>query len=279
MRFHEDQPAQEVRWFFCGPQAEVFDAPTPFRSRNYESTPDSNTGLGEQRPGNRPWVNGIRPTGLDGRGRGCGFPLAWWDDGIPSDGSFTISKNANGVPTCCLDSSGSVLVSGDSLATRFGPGSRLGGVLVGGGESVELRFNPGAVLVSGDAEVHFHPPAPIMTTCCGLVPAELIASFDDGGLCPCLAGVTCPITWDGAQWTGTTLPFCAGHTFTVRFYCTGVGALAWKFDLDIDGVNEITGGITFVGSCGPLHFEGSPAWSLTAVGCPGTFAQLIVDEP
>jgi hypothetical protein len=133
--------------------------------------------------------------------------------------------------------------------------------------------------VGGDAEVHFHPPAPVMTTCCGPVPTELIASFPVFGSCPCLAGVICPITWDGAKWEGTTLPFCAGHTFTVRFYCTGIGPLAWEFDLDIDGVNFITGGIAFVGSCGPLHFEGSPLFSIASLpGCTG-FAQVVVDEP
>lgn len=279
MRFNENQPAVEIKWAFCGPNARVFNAPTPFRSANWESTPYTNEGLGEQRPGLRPWVNGARPSGLEGNRAGLCVPADWWTSGIPDNVVFPLVKDALGVPVCCNPSPGALALGGGAYVTRRGPGARMGALALSGGSSVDFRILPGALLLDGEAEVHLHPPAPIVTTCCPAVNPELIASFPVFGSCACLTGVICPIVWDGAKWEGTTLPFCSGHTLTVRFYCSGVGPLAWNFDLDIDGVNFITGGITFVGSCGPLHFEGSPLFTLAGFpGCTG-FGQVVIDEP
>jgi len=279
MRFKDGEPTKVVRWFFCGPDAEIFTKPTIFRSANWESTPYQNNGLGEQRPSNRPWRNGSRAVGFTGRGSGCNFSDDWWAEGIPTSATFVLAKDGNGVPLCCGVDGGDLLLGGDVAVTRRGPGSPAGYLLFGGDASADFHVLNGDLQLDGDAEVHFHPAPPIVTTCCAAVAQELIASFPVFGACPCLAGVICPIVWDGAKWEGTTLPFCSGHTMTVRLYCTGVGPLAWNFDLDIDGVNFITGGITFVGSCAPLHFEGSPLFTLAPFpGCSG-FGQVVVDEP
>lgn len=278
MRFSEDEPAKEVRWFFCSPDAEIFRGPTPFRSANWEATPYTNEGLGEQRPGKRPWVNGVRPTGMEGTDLGCRFPDDWWSNGVPANVRIAIPRTESGVPFCCLPAVGGVAVSGSADVTVRGPYARIGGCLVGGDASVEFRILPGGVEVGGDAEVNPHPPTPIPTLCCPLVPRTLTVTFDVFGVCPEVAALAFPIEWDGAKWTGTSPVFNVTHTITVELECTGAGAFGWEWNLYEDATLIVGGGTVFIGSCGPLHIEGTPAFLLTLAGCTGVFAQLIVDE-
>jgi hypothetical protein len=140
VKFRNSDSPVSVKWFFCGPQAEVFSGPTIFRSQNYEDQDIQNNGLGEQRPSKRPWANGKRVAGFVGNvPLGCN-PPDWWVDGIPDSVSYSIPRDKEGVPLCCAARAGGLLFNGNARWVAFGNHQRIGGLVFGG--SADARGYP-----------------------------------------------------------------------------------------------------------------------------------------
>lgn len=230
MRFKEGAPSQMVRWYFADPEAEVFPGPTVFRSANWESTPYENDGLGEIRPSNRPWRNGARPNGFSGRSVSCLFPDSYWQSGIPEEVNFVLVKDQNNVPLCCVSNPFALLLGGDCSVTRRGPGAPVGALFLFGDASRDFHVLPGGILLAGDAEVHFHPPAGIVTPCCpGGTPALVTVDL----VPPLFGAATGNAAWDaGNSWWQTIIPTTTPNLdVLVRWQCLGGGIDCSSFQL------------------------------------------------
>lgn len=105
----------------------------------------------------------------------------------------------------------------------------------------------------------------ISVPCCpsNLLPATVTATFSGGtGTCACLNGLAVSLTWDGAQWTGGSIPLvqCSNGPWPMSLKCFTVISNRW--------------GLIFCGhesdkttwSCAPLSIVFSV--TLPPVGCP-----------
>src|ERR1051325_5292021 len=102
MRFRETDDPVDVTWFFASKDADVFTGPAIFRSADWEATPYSNSGLGEQRPPRGAWRNGQRPALLNRRQPGSHFPQEWWENGVPPSAVVSFGRLPTGEPLICI---------------------------------------------------------------------------------------------------------------------------------------------------------------------------------
>jgi len=106
MRFFTDDPTEvPVVWFFCSDRARLLPTYTVFGSGNWASNRLDWPGLGEVLDAPRPWYNGARPPGLDGR-RFCGT-VGQFRAGVPVPSDIPVSQT--GIPRCCVTGQGVAL--------------------------------------------------------------------------------------------------------------------------------------------------------------------------
>jgi hypothetical protein len=103
MRFDAGSPSElrPVRWYFTMPGAELFTAPTPFRSLNYRPHAADDGGLGEVGGLPRPYDRGMTPVPYPSLPRGCS-PDADFLTGVTLGGMHPLAPS--GVKACCYSS-------------------------------------------------------------------------------------------------------------------------------------------------------------------------------
>jgi len=275
VRFREDEPATLVKWFFCNPGAEIFTAPTIFRSANWESDGYTNEGLGEQRPQRRPWSNGATPTGMDGHPGGCIFPASWWVDGIPARTMIELPRSTSGAPLCCAFGLGGIFTGGFSDVTPRPGGRKLGGIFTGGKSTVVVHHYLGGPSEGGFSDVEPHPP-PVQMCCPGLA-GDLLAVFPFGQGCPCLDGESVLLVQVEQLWTGFAV-VCDDELLTLTLHCEGLGVDSWRLDASFENHGVVVNLAPQAGGdCDPflLVFTGIN-WPVQGVECDGACSVVII---
>jgi len=269
MRFRSGDEPQEVRWYFCADDAQIFKGPSAFRSWNHESDPKENDALGEQRPGYRPWSNGVRPAGFSGRsGLGCTPPL-WFEQGLPDGVRIRVPKSTSGVPLCCLPLAGGLAFGGVADVTPRVPRSKPGGIAFSGTASTEFRILPGGIMFAGEADVVFHPPV-AQQLCCPTFFGPGLATLSIPFTCPDLDGVALPLVWDGVgAYTGAGLTNL-GRAISISLECHGLTVGNWTLTLTIASYVWVANTLVEPGgTCAPLNLVFHPVGLVSPAGCFG----------
>lgn len=87
-----------IRWYVAPPKARIFRVAPAFHSSNYGDQGGGDLGVGEVWYASKTWSNGATPKWATGEGVFCG-PLAWWQNGCPSDAPPLQFIGDN--PVCC----------------------------------------------------------------------------------------------------------------------------------------------------------------------------------